>query len=223
MSAAAASAAVIVKQSFTLTDRIRVQQQRIQNREYANIGRLTCIVWEGQRSSVGMSQDRGPGLDAFGKWQRKAWCATTLDYLTHKNAPVLAISRDRNDLLLPFGLPRLPDIPDPRWMGHKVAPAADCTKDTVPRIPQPFAGCPVVGDRACGTIRDRISGKSFLIFQPLTELQVMCGGGKESGFGRIRCATDPADRTHSALLVQTEPRSDGSYEAYFVGGSFHAG
>jgi hypothetical protein len=218
-----ASPAIITKPTFTLTDRIKVQQERLQNRDYTTIGKLTAVVWEAQRSTQGFSQDRSPGLGAFGKWQRKTWASMTLDYLTHKNAPILAISRDRNDLLLPFGLAALPDIPDPRWAGFKEAPAAECTNANVPRIKQLFAGCPVVGDRACGTIKDRISGKTYLIFQPLTELQVMCGRGQESGFGRITCMRDPADGTAAALLVNCEPRPGGSFEAYFVGGSFHAG
>jgi hypothetical protein len=218
-----ASAAIVTGSSLTLTDRIKIQEKRIRDRDYVQIGKLTTVVWEGQRSTVGMSQDKGPGGDAFGKWKRKTWASVTLDWLTHRNAPIIAISRDRHDLLLPFKLDPLPDIPDPRWGGFQSAPAADCTKPEVPRIAQLLAGCPVVGDRACGQIKDRISGKTYLIFQPLTELQVMCGRGKDSGFGRITCMTDPADHTHSALLINTEPDREGKLEAYFVGGSFHAG
>jgi hypothetical protein len=218
----AAAPAIITSPTVTLTDRIRIQQQRIQSGDFVRIGKLTCVVCETQRSTVGASQnDALPGM--FSKWQRKTWAAMTLDWLTHTNAPILAISRDRHDLLIPFRLPALPDIPDPRWNGNKIAPAADSKIDTVPRIPQVLAGCPVVGDRVCGTIKDRVSGKTYAIFRPITELQVMCGGGKESGFGRIKCGTDPADRTVAALLINIEPARDGSMEAYFVGGSFHAG
>jgi hypothetical protein len=220
------SAHIITGNPFTLTDRIKIQQELIRKGDYIKIGKLTCAVWEGQRSSVGMSQskDLGQGLNAgFGKWKRKTWASCTLDWLTHLNAPILAVSRDRNNLLLPFKLNALPDIPDPRWQGFATAPAADCRKPEVPRIPQLFAGCPVVGDRACGQIKDRVSGKTYLIFQPLSELQVMCGRGKDSGFGRISCVTCPADRTHSALLVEIHPDNEGKHEAYFVGGSFHAG
>jgi hypothetical protein len=217
-----AAPSIICKPTFTLTDRIRIQQQRIQDRDYVRIGKLTCVVWEAQRSTAGSSQSSDV-TGAFSKWQRKTWSSMTLDWLSHNNAPIIAISRDRNDLLIPFKLPPLPDIPDPRWSGFKKAPAADCVNPQVPRIPQLLANCPVVGDRACGRITDRVSGKTYLIFQPLTELQVMCGGGKESGFGRIKCGTDPADRTHSALLVNIEPDNEGRLEAYFVGGSFHAG
>ena len=77
------SAAVITKPTFTLTDRIRIQQERIRNREYLQIGKLTCVVWEGQRSTVGMSQSKSPGLDAFSKWQRKTWCSMTLDWISY--------------------------------------------------------------------------------------------------------------------------------------------
>lgn len=221
------SAAIVTGNPFTLTDRIKIQQDMIRQGNYQKIGKLTCAVWEGQRDTRGMSQskDIGSGMMAgFGQWKRKTWASCTLDWLSHKNAPILAVSRDRNNLLLPFKLNALPDIPDPRWPGFAVAPAANAKNPDIPRIAQLFAGCPVVGDRACGQIKDRISGKTYLIFQPLTELQVMCGGGlKESGFGRITCMTCPSDRTHAALLVEIHPDSEGKYEAYFVGGSFHAG
>lgn len=220
------SAHIITGSPISLTDRLRIQQECIRQGNYTKIGKLTSVVWEGQKSSAGMSQenDIGRGIMAgFGKWKRTAWASCTLDWLNHINAPILAVSRDRNDLLLPFKMNALPPIPDPRWNGFATAPAPDCKKPEIPRIAQSFVGCPVVGDRACGTIKDRVSGKTYAIFQPLTEMQVMCGAGKVSGFGRIRWITCPATRLHGALLVMIEPDSDGKYEAYFVGGSFIAG
>jgi hypothetical protein len=217
------SATVITGAPFTLTDRLRIQQECIRRGDYVKIGKLTCVVWEGQKSTAGFSQDKDIAGSAFGQWKRKTWAGCTLDWLNHHNAPILAVSRDRNDLLLPFRMNRLPDIPDPRWTGFEKAPASDCTKPEIPRIEQKFAGCPVVGDRACGQIKDRMSGKTYLIFQPLLELQLLCGRGKDSGFGKITWMTCPATRLHGALLVNYEPDSVGTYEAYFVGGSFHAG
>jgi hypothetical protein len=220
------SARIITGSPFTLTDRLRIQQEHIRRGDYAKIGKLTCVLWEGQKDTRGLSQDKdiGRGMMAgFGQFKRKLWNGCTLDWLNHANAPILAVSRDRNDLLLPFKMNALPDIPDPRWNGFSTAPAADCKKPEIPRIPQLCAGCPVVGDRACGTIKDRVSGKTYLIFQPLLELQVMCGKGKDSGFGRIRWMTCPATHLHGALLVEIHPDSEGKYEAYFVGGSFIAG
>jgi hypothetical protein len=220
------SAHIITSSPFTLTDRLKIQQEFIRKGEYTKIGKLTSVLWEGQKSSVGLSQskDIGTGMMAgFGQWKRKAWAGCTLDWLHHNNAPILAVARGRNDLLLPFKMNALPDIPDPRWTGFKVmeVPAADCKKPPIPRIPQLFAGCPVVGDRACGTLKDRISGKTYLIFQPLLQLQVMCGKGQESGFGRITWMQ--SEGVNGALLVEIHPDSEGKYEAYFVGGSFIAG
>jgi len=220
------SASVITSAPFTLTDRLKIQQDHIRRGDYTKIGKVTCVVWEGQKDTRGLSQDKqlGTGMMAgFGRFKRQLWQSCTLDWLNHNNAPILAVSRDRNDLLLPFKLNALPDIPDPRWKGFATAPAASEKNPEIPRIPQLFAGCPVVGDRACGTIKDRISGKTYLIFQPLLELQVMCGKGKDSGFGRIRWMTCPATHLHGALLVEIHPDSDGKHEAYFVGGSFIAG
>lgn len=227
---AAAPAVHIPKSHWTLTGRLKIQQERIRDRQYQKIARLTTIVMEKQMSTRGISQARrfdrcsnptevkrqfaagqlSEQMLPLDSWQSMAWVNMTLDWLGHRDAPLLAISLDRNDLLLPNGLTPLPNIPDPTFVPKAAAEIA-------PRIPQKLE------DRACGRIRDRISGKTYLIFQPLTELQVMCGGGKESGFGRIRCVTDPADGTHAALLINQEPDNEGRMEAYFVGGSFLAG
>ena len=114
------SASLVTGNPFTLTDRIRIQDDHIRRGTYTKIGKLTCVVWEGQRSASGFSQSKDLGSGAvtgFGQWKRKAWASCTLDWLSHRNAPILAVSGDRNDLLLPFRMDRLPDIPDPRWTG----------------------------------------------------------------------------------------------------------
>jgi hypothetical protein len=222
------SATVIVPNTFTLTDKLRIQQQRIRDREYQVFAILTTIVLERQLSTKGHSQSRprwanaeqekifregkqSGAMEPFSEWQAVNWVNLTLDWLSHKNGPKIAISRDKNDLLLPHGLSPLPKIPDPLWVPRKAG-------DVAPRIDQKLES------RACGRIRDRVSGKWFLVFQPLTEMMVMCGGGKDSGFGRIRCVTDPATKLHASLLVNPEPMDrDGHLEAYFSSGAFQAG
>lgn len=218
-----ASAAIITQPTFTLADRMEIQRKRVRNLEYVNIGKLTTIVQERQISTSGISQSkprwsnpeqarihaRDKNFDApFSEWQAKTWVNLTLEWLHHAKGPLLAISKDRNDLLLPFGLTPLPNIPDPLWIPKQAG-------DVAPRVPQKLE------DRACGRIRER-NGRWWLLFQPLTELCV-CIGGAKGGFGRIRCVTDPADHTHSALLVDPEPDNSGRMEAHFVGGSFQAG
>ena len=92
------SARIITSSPFTLTDRLRIQQDYIRQGAYTKIGKLTCVVWEGQKDTRGLSQenDLGRGMMAgFGQFKRKLWSGCTLDWLNHTNAPILAVSRDR--------------------------------------------------------------------------------------------------------------------------------
>lgn len=228
----ASAPAVITRSGFTLTDKLRIQQQRIRDREYVNFAMLTTIVMERQLPTAGISQSRprwgnaeqarqyneyleATGMEPFpapfSEWQATNWVLLTLDWLNHKQAQPIAISRDKNDLLLPRGLAPLPRIPDPLWTPKKAG-------DVAPRVEQKLES------RACGQIRDRISGKTFLVFQPLTELCVLCSKAGDSGFGRIKCITDPATQLKPSLLVNPEPMNrEGFLEAYFASGAFEAG
>jgi hypothetical protein len=218
------SATVITKPTFTLADRLKIQQERRERKDYIVIGRLTSVLFEGQRDISGLSQDRPRWQNAgqakvtpdamapFSGTQVALWASITLDWLSHKNAPVIAISRDRQDILLPQGLTPLPDIPDPRWMPKTAG-------ETVPRIPQLLVGCPVVGDR----VRDKIvsrDGRTYGVLHPITELCIMLAG-VQGGFGRIRGSVDPADGTHLALLL--DDSNPNRFEGYFVGGKFNFG
>ena len=228
-----ASAAVIIRETFTLTDKLKIQQQRIRDREYVNFAILTTIVIERQLPTKGISQSKPRWQNAeqeklynesarmtgtanfdapFSQWQMDSWVLLTLDWLTHKKAQPIAISKDKNDLLLPRGLAPLPRIPDPLWLPKKAG-------DIAPRVEQKLE------DRACGRIRNR-EGKWFLVFQPLTELCVTIGSAdpKKSPWGRIKCVTDPATHLHASLLVNPDPMDRfGNLEAYFASGSFQAG
>lgn len=219
-----ATAAVLTKPTFTLADRLRIQQQRALERDYIPVGRLTAVVFEAQRDTRGLSESRArysnrkqaestpEALKPFSEKQTVLWSSITLDWLSHKNAPLLAISRDRQDLLLPHGLTPLPDIPDPRWTPKHA-------NDTVPRIPQLLTGCPVVGDRVRDKITDR-QGRIYGVIHPVLELSIMLSG-VSGGFGRIRGAVDPSDGTHLALLI--DDSNPHQMRAYFVGGKFLMG
>lgn len=229
MSAAAAS--VITRPTFTLADRLKIQQESCRNKSYQIIGRLTTVVWEAQRNTSGLSQSRArymnskqaehipDALKPFSETQTKLWNSITLDWLNHKNAPTLAISMDRQDLLLPLGLTPLPPIPDPRWMPKHAQHSCPksvlkgCAGCVPPRIAQSLTGCPVVGDRVQDKITAR-DGKVLGVIHPITEMCVMLSGRGNGGFGRIRGGVDPADGTHLALLIDDE------FNAWFVGGKF---
>ncbi len=218
------AAAVITKPTFTLADRLRIQQQTSRDKGYIVIGRLTSVLFEAQRNISGLSQSlpryanseqakyTPDSMKPFSEKQTVLWASYALDWLTHKNAPILAVSRDQRDLLLPQGLTPLPDIPDPRWVPRKAT-------DTAPRIPQLLTGCPIVGDR----VRDKITsrdGRVYGVLHPVLELCVMLAG-IQGGFGRIRGGVDPADGTHLALLI--DDSNPYQMQAYFVGGRFQFG
>jgi hypothetical protein len=215
---------IIVPQMFRLADKLRIQQERIRERQYRNFAVLTTIVMERQLSTKGISQakprwanpeqakifaqGKAAGADVpFSEWQANAWVNLTLDWLG-KNGPRLAISTDKNDLLLPSGLLPLPKIPDPCWVPKKAG-------DIAPRVEQDL------GSRASGRIYDR-TGKMFLLFHPLTELCVLVGG-QGGGFGKIKCITDPATKLLPSLLINPDPIDrHGNLEAYFASGAFQA-
>jgi hypothetical protein len=213
------------KTTFRLADRMKIQDELIRDRRYTVVGRLTSVLFEGQRDLKGLSQARpryanaeqakqlaGTPMAPFSKEQLILWSSVTLDWLTNKNAPQIAISADRHDLLLPFGLTPLPKIPDPRWMPKTATEVA-------PRIPQLLTGCPVVGDRVRDMLKDR-EGKIYGVLHPIITLQVMLGGA-QGGFGKISCGVDPSDATHMALVI--DDSNPGSMRAYFVGGKFQFG
>jgi hypothetical protein len=230
---------VIVKSNFKLADRIKIQQDTVRDKNYIIVGRLTSIVFEAQRSTAGLSQSRArwnnprqatelanqPGLHPFSERQAVLWAGITLDWLTHKEAPILAISRDQQDLLLPFGLAGLPPIPDPRWVPSHAKHA--CPKSTKhgckgcvpPRIEQKLVGCPVVGDR----VRDKITardGQVYGVIHPLKEMCLMLGGA-QGGFGKIKGSANPMDGTHLSLLI--DDSDPDQLEGFFVGGKFSLG
>lgn len=235
----AAAPSVIIRNTFKLADRIGIQQDAIRDKKYIVVGRLTSVVFEAQRSISGLSQSRArwnnprqardlkdqPGMHPFSEKQAILWSSITLDWLTHKNAPVLAISRDQQDLLLPAGMTPLPPIPDPRWMpGHAQhmcpkSTKAGCKHCVAPRIPQKLVGCPVVGDRVRDMIKAR-DGHMYGVLHPIKELCVMLGGA-QGGFGTIRGSVNGIDGTHLSLLIDD---SDPEHlEGFFVGGRFALG
>jgi hypothetical protein len=219
-----ATASIVTKPTFTLSDRMKIQEQMIRERRYKIIGRLTAVCFEGQRSTKGYSASRARFANAeqakglpeslvpFSEVQAKLWASVTLDWLTHKNAPILALSSDQQDLLLPGGMIPLPPIPDPRWTPKTAGEIA-------PRIPQLLTGCPVVGDRVRDKITDR-SGKVYGVLHPIKELQIMLLGAIGT-FARIRGCVDPSDGTHMALLI--DDSNPEQLQGYFVGGRFQFG
>lgn len=211
-----AAAAVLTRPTFTLADRLKIQQETVRNKKYIVIGRLTSVVFEAQRDTRGLSGSRPrwhnreqigrtpEALAPFSEKQTVLWSSISLDWLTHKNAPAIAVSMDRQDLLLPFGMTPLPPIPDPRWTPSHALQACPrskqgCQECVAPRLPQLLTGCPVVGDRVRDMIRSR-EGRIYGVLHPILEMCVMLAGANGT-FARIRGGVNPADRSHLAMLI----------------------
>lgn len=233
----AAAAIVVTQPSFRLADQMKIQDECIRERRYTIIGRLTSVLFEGQRKMKGFSQSRpryqnreqekqlaGTPMAPFSKEQLILWSSVTLDWLSQKHAPQIALSADRQNLLLPFGLTPLPPIPDPRWDPKHVPQACPnvkggCKDCIAPRIPQLLTGCPVVGDRVRDMLKDK-NGRAYGILHPIVQLQLMLGG-VQGGFGKISGGVDPATLTHMALVI--DDADPDHMRGYFVGGRFQFG
>ena len=234
MSAAAhtvAAPTVALNPSFTVADRIKFQQQAIREKNYTVIGRLLSVAFEGPRDISGLSQSRAryqnskqaallsDPMKPFSEVQARLWQSISLDFLTYKQAPVVAVSKDRKDLLLPFGLGELPALPDPRWMPDHAFAACPNSKDgcngcIAPRIPQLLTGCPVVGDR----VRDKVTardGRVYGVIHPVNQLMLFLLHG-QGHFFKIGGLPD-TDGSHLTLMIDDE------MNGYFVGGRFQFG
>lgn len=240
----AAAPAIFERPSLTIGDRLKIQAQRIREKDFVTIGRITAIHWEAQRDIRGLSQSQaryghpdGPkmledavrarlmtahqadAMKPFSEKQTVLWGSLTLDWLDGKRGPLLARSRDQKDWLLPEGLRPLPPIPDPRWVPRhaiSVCPKGDkgCSGCIAPRIPQLLTGCKVVGDRVQHKITER-NGHVWGILHPIRELSIVAWGTDGLGhFLRVRAGRDQSDDLYPALLIDDELR------AYFVGGTF---
>lgn len=222
--ATATAPGIVIHNRYRIADVMKFQRETIRDRKYRIIGRLTAILFEGQRSTKGLSQARPryanpnqegnipASLVPFSVEQSILWSSLTLDWLTHKDAPIIALSNDQQSLLLPTGMIPLPDIPDPRWTPKTAG-------ETAPRIPQRLTGCPVVGDR----VRDKITnreGRTYGVLHPITQLQIMLMGASGT-FARVKCTVDPETGNHMALLI--DDSNPERLAGYFVEGKFQFG
>jgi hypothetical protein len=238
----AAAPAIFDRPSFTIADRLKIQAQRIREKDYIVVGRLTAIHWEAQRNISGYSQSRpryghpdqpkmladavakrlmtaqqADAAKPFSEKQAVLWSSTTLDWLDGKRGPIIARTRDQKDWLLPQGLTALPDIPDPRWVpdhSSSNCPNGGCSQCITPRIPQLLTECPVVGSRVEHKITAR-NGHVFGILHPILELSIVAfGPDGHSHFMRVRGGIDQIDQIKPALLIDDDMRG------FLVGGIF---
>lgn len=230
--------------TFRLVDRIKIQSRTIREKDYIVFGRVSAIGFAAQRDTSGLSGSRprytntnqvaafsdavarglmtphqADAMKPFSERQNYLWQSLTLDWLNEKRGPIIARSRDHRDWLLPQGLTRLPDIPDPRFVPrHAVSTCVHgvggCSGCNAPRIPQLLTGCPVVGDRVEHKITAR-GGYVMGVVHPITFVSIFAWAPDgTTHLIKLQGAEDNVDRYKPALLIDDE------WRAFFVGGVF---
>lgn len=161
MATAAVAPAIFTGNNFRLQDRIKIQCQRIREKDYVVFGRLNAVHWAAQRDTTGLSQSlprysnpqqaaqfsdavahrlltpqQADALKPFSEVQNTLWQSLTLDWLDSRDfpGPIIARSRDHRDWLLPEGLTPLPSIPDPRFVSKHAL-------SVCPKGPRGCKGC----------------------------------------------------------------------------------
>ncbi len=179
----------------------QIQETRIRTMDYKGLGR---VVW----ISMELQLDHKPS-------PAEVFFQGRFDF--QNQGPLLAISKDFGDLLLPDGIVPLPDIPDPTW-----APPAfkDPTKAQLadPKWKPEPAKPPMVKqswlDRPCHSFG---SGKeTWVVYQPIIEVWFRPFGVPT--YAHVKCKPTAWGGRRTAMLVQPE-----TGKAHFYGGVFEIG
>lgn len=183
--------------TFSVDEVFKIQRERIRTQDYSALGRLVQIGLE-------LQLDHPPT-------KAEQLTRGRLD-LMH-NGPLLAMSNDHADLLLPDGVPlELPDIPDPVWVPkvptQEVIESPGWKPEAAPILKQSWI------ERATGKFVD--GADTWVIFQPV--IQVVYRLFQIPTYGLVNCKPAPWQGTRTALLV--DPKTG---RAYFYGGTFEIG
>jgi hypothetical protein len=180
----------------------RIQEERIQTQDYKALGR---VVW----ISMELQLDHPPTL-------REKFFQGRFDF--QNQGPLLAMSKDFADLLLPDGVPlQLPDIPDPTWVPPAfkqptVEQLADPKWKPTPSTP-PLERQSWI-DRPCKTFG---AGKEIWVaFQPIVQVWFRPFGVPT--YSHVTCKPTAWGGKGTVLLVQPE-----TGKAHFYGGVFEIG
>lgn len=179
--------------SFPFTKVVEIQTQRIQTQEYKALGR---VVWV----SMELQLDHPPT-------QKEKLLDARFDF--QDQGPLLALSVDHADLLLPSGIVPLPQIPDPTWVPRtptqKEIEAKDWKPPVAPMIEQHWT------DRPCSTFG---AGKEiWIVFRPIVEVWYRPFG--VATYAKVLCKPQAWTGERTALCIQPE-----TGKAHFFGGVF---
>lgn len=181
---------------FHVDDAVKIHRERARTQDYVALGRVVMInlaVDVGDRELT--PQDRL----LLGK----------IDYMNE--GPMIARSKDYQDVLLPMGAKPFPDVPDPLWVPPN-------RSDLIGDLPEleidisAYRGKPPMlaqrmDDRAAGVMESPEG--DWVIFQPVLEVWFRRFDIADYGVVKFHKFLD----THTALMINA-----GNCDAYFVGG-----
>jgi hypothetical protein len=171
---------------------LKIHRERSRTQEYITLGRVVWICLE-------VTLPEGTKVSP-----RDRLLLGKLDYMN--SGPLLAVSKDHQDLLLPYGALPFPDVPDPLW--EKPMPTAAQLADPNWRAPQAPMIRQSMTERAAGlyTTDDK---EQWVIFQPVLEIWYRLFNQPAYAVAKCRPFID----TRTALMINPE-----TCEAFFYGG-----
>jgi len=198
---------VITGRSTSAEDILKRQRAAIAKGRFMVAGRIMAIKFDRD----GDAREFAPGTPDISKltleWNRKTY-------------PVLAFNSELG-MLLPLGLPALPDIPDPSWKPPTIA----SPHGNGDLIADPDARAPMISqsysEHASGRFEVGWMKKiTYLVFQPILQIAYIAAApaDKKSSFKIVTGLRNDQDDRYPMLLY-----NPASQHAYFLGGRWQNG
>lgn len=179
----------------------QIQETRIRTQDYKPLGR---VVW----ISMELQLDHKPSV-------AEMFFQGRFDF--QNQGPLLAMSKDFADLLLPDGIVPLPDIPDPAWVPPAFKQPTQAQLADPKWKPEP-AKPPMVKqswlDRPCHQFK--AGTEIWVAYQPIVEVWFRPFGVPT--YAHVKCKPTAWAGKRTVLLVQPE-----TGKAHFYGGVFEIG
>lgn len=188
--------------TFPFTKVVEIQTGRIQTQDYKPLGRIVWISMELQFPDGHRPTLKEKLIDARFDFQDVG--------------PLLAMSHDHADLLLPSGIVPLPKIPDPTWIPRtptqKEIEAKDWKPPVAPMIEQHWTDRPSI-DGGTGPHTFGSGKEIWIVFRPIMEVWYRPFG--VATYAKVNCKPQAWTGERTALAIQPE-----TGKAHFFGGVF---
>jgi len=191
-----------VSQTFPFSKVVELQTERLKLQEFKALGRVVWISMELQ-----LPEHRQPTL-------KEKLLDARFDF--QDQGPLLAISHDHADLLLPSGVVPLPQIPDPTWIPpvprQEEIESKGWKPPVAPMIEQHWLDRPSI-DGGAGPHKFGEGKETWVVFRPIMEVWYRPFG--VATYAKVNCKPQYWTGERTALCIQPE-----TGKAHFFGGVF---